>query len=177
MLDCETSEGRKAIVREDFVKEYFAERENVIIKKPRNKASYDDGLMYRKGHPTKPDGLMGVCEIKSRVHWGRDAKTPFTLDKLMTASYLITESKLYHLRRMSREHNVNSYILLHIPHDKCILSFRVTDRNGEFLIRHKAQRTNTYNTVNDYKGKVNRVNAFIPMQENRRQLKLFKYGS
>ena len=170
MLDCETPEGQKAIAREEFVKDFFAKKENVTIKTPKYKANNDDGLMYRGGK------LMGVCEIKSRIHWGRDAKTPFTYATLKEGSYLITESKLAHLQQMSRKHKVNSYILLDIPHDKCILTFRVTDRHGNFLIKYESQRTSTYNTVNDYKGKVKRMNAFISIRDNKRHIKLFNYG-
>jgi hypothetical protein len=172
MLDCETTKGKEAIIKELNVKDILAKKLNIKITQPENKTSHDDGFIYRNGK------LHGVCEIKTRTYWSRDAKTPFTLEKFTSdpEGYLITGWKLKWLKERSIKNKIYSYIFLNIPHDKCIVKFRVTDTTGKFYIDYNVQNSKTYYSVNDYKGKTRRENAFIPHKGNEEHIEVIKYG-
>ena len=160
-LDCETKEGKKFIKHENFVKDFLEKKYNIKIKSPKWKDAADDGIMMRD------DRVVGVFETKTRVYWNRDSKTPYTLNNLKNDrdGYLITESKILNLYKQSKEKRIQSFIFLHIPHDKVIVRINISNRNGDALAKYTSQKTETYNTCNDYKGKTVRKNAFIPFDE------------
>lgn len=172
MLDCETPKGKEAIAKEVDVKNILAEKLNIKITTPQDKANHDDGLIYRE------DKLIGVCEIKTRTYWSRDAKTPFKLERFLSdyRGYMITGWKLDWLQKQSEKNNIYSYIFLNIPHDKCIVKFRVTNKVGEFFIKYKIENSESYYSVNDSKGKTWRDNAFIPFKGNERHIETINYG-
>ena len=108
MLDCETPEGKKFIKKEKEARailENFYKEKALVIKSPKDKASMDDGMMYMKSK------LHGVCEIKTRPHWNRKRKEPFTLERFLNdrRGYLITEWKLTWLQKVSKEKGIWSY--------------------------------------------------------------------
>jgi hypothetical protein len=115
----------------------------------------------------RDDRVVGVFETKTRVYWNRDSKTPYTLNNLKNDrdGYLITESKILNLYKQSKEKRIQSFIFLHIPHDKVIVRINISNKNGDALAKYTSQKTETYNTCNDYKGKTVRKNAFIPFDE------------
>ena len=160
-LDCETKEGKKFIKHENFVKDFLEKKYNIKIKSPKWKDAADDGIMMRD------DKIVGVFETKTRVYWSRDSKTPYTLNNLKNDrdGYLITESKILNLYKQSKEKRIQSFIFLHIPHDKVIVRINISNKNGDALAKYTSQKTETYNTCNDYKGKTVRRNAFIPFDE------------
>jgi len=172
MLDCETTKGKEAIAKENDVKNILANKLNIKITTPQNKDNHDDGLIYRG------EKLIGLCEIKTRTFWSRDAQTPFKLDRFLSdkLGYMITGSKLDWLQKQSKKNNIYSYIFLNIPHDKCIVKFRVTDKAGKFFIKYKIKNSKTYYSTNDYKGKTYRDNAYIPHDGNEEHIEIIKYG-
>ena len=104
MLDCETPKGQEAIAQELDVKNILAEKLGVKITTPQNKTKHDDGFIYRE------EKLIGVCEIKTRDYWSRDAKTPFTLERFLSdgRGYMITGWKLEWLQKQSKNNNIYS---------------------------------------------------------------------
>ena len=175
MLDCNTTEGKKFIKKENETRnilQNFYKDKLLTIKKPTDKAHTDDGMMYMNSK------LHGVCEIKTRPHWNRKRREPFTLERFLNdrKGYLITEWKLTGLQKVSKENLIWSYIFLNIPYEKRIVKFRVTDRDGNFFIKYNSDFTETYYSSNDYKGKVFRDNAYIPYKGNEEHIEWFNYG-
>ena len=102
MLDCNTTEGKKFIKKENETRnilQNFYKDKLLTIKKPTDKAHTDDGMMYMNSK------LHGVCEIKTRPHWNRKRREPFTLERFLNdrKGYLITERKLTRLQKESKE--------------------------------------------------------------------------
>ena len=172
MLDCQTPTGKKFITHEANVKNILCDKLNIRIDQPDLLTSHDDGFIY------KGQQLIGVCEIKTRPYWSRDKKTPFTLKRFLNDGdgYLITAWKLTWLRDQSKKNNIYSYIFLNIPHDESIVKFRVTRQSGDFFIKYNTKNSTTYYSANDYKGKTQRLNAYIPYKENEKHIEIIKYG-
>ena len=76
----------------------------------------------------------------------------------------------------SKKYNIYSYIFLNIPHDESIVKFRVTRQSGDFFIKYNTKNSTTYYSANDYKGKTQRLNAYIPYKGNEKHIEIIKYG-
>ena len=159
-LDRYTTEGKKFIGEERATGKLIEKHYGVRVVFAQNDAEKFDAFIH------KGNELVGVAEMKTRVFWNRDAGTFFTLDKLREKGYLITAGKLDILKKQSRIYNVYGYVFVYLPKDKKVLSFKVSDKEGNFLFNFKRFRTKTKYSCNDYKGDTERVNAFLPIKNN-----------
>ena len=166
-LDCESEKGKLHMKNESEVRKRICDFYQVSFTKPNEKTHPNDGFIYKDGK------LIAVAEVKNRIYWSRDKKSPFTFKHLKDDSegYMITASKLYDLKKNSEIHKINSYIFLGIPNEKLIIRIAVADKNGKFLIKFKEKKRESYYSCNDQKGKVYRVNAYIQYEENKSKFK------
>jgi len=164
-LDCNTIEGKKFIRSQRETGFLIEKLLNMQVKHTTDDAEKFDCYMY-SNHDSS---LMGVAEIKTRPFWSRQYQTPCTLDKIKWDGYLITAEKLDILSAQSRKRRVSSFIFVNLPNDspKKILSFEVSKADGKFLFNFYRKVTTTRYSCNDFKGNVNRSNAFLPIRGNK----------
>tara|TARA_Y100000361_G_C11101028_1_gene311935 strand:+ start:252 stop:761 length:510 start_codon:yes stop_codon:yes gene_type:complete len=160
-LDRYTTEGKKFISKEKQTGRLIESHYGIRAVHTTYDAEKFDVFMH------KGNELVGVAEIKTRPYFNRALKTPCTLQKLRDKGYLITAEKLDVLRSNSRMYNVYGYIFVNLPNDKKVLCFKVSDKEGNFLFDYDKRTTKTKYSCNDHKGDTKRLNAFLPIKNNK----------
>ena len=159
-LDRYTTEGKKFISEERVTGKLIEKNYGVRVVFSNNDAEKYDAFIH------KGNELVGIAELKTRPYFNRPLKIPCTLDRLRDKGYLITAEKMDILQKQSRIYNVYGYVFAYLPKDKKVLSFKACDKEGNFLFNFKRFKTKTKKTCNDYKGDVERINAFLPIKNN-----------
>lgn len=171
-LDCDTVEGQKHIARQNWILKFIEKNGDKIKCVPtEDKICGFDAFVY------KDDILSSVIEIKNRPYINRAQKNYATLRALQQfGTYLITAEKLDVLQRISRQKRCKSFVVVNLPNDspRKLLFFQITDWKGRFVIDFERKTSRTYYSSNDWKGKIDRVNAFIPINNNQ-FLKVMSY--
>lgn len=162
-LDCNTEEGRKHIKKQDWILKVIEKNKKGVKCIPTEEQDCGfDAYIY------KNKILSAVIEIKNRPYINRSKKTPATLKSLeQYGTYLITAEKLDILRKESRKNKCKSFVVVNLPNDSKILFFQITDWRGRFVMDFERKTTKTFYSSNNYKGKVDRENAFIPIKNNK----------
>lgn len=160
-LDRYTTEGKKFISKEKQTGRLVEAHYSIRVVHTTYDAEKFDVFMH------KGNELIGVAEIKTRPYFNRRLKTPCTLQKLREEGYLITAEKLDVLQSTARMYNVYAYIFVNLPNDKKVLCFKVCDKDGNFLIDYDKRKTKTKYSCNDDRGDTERLNAFLPIKNNK----------
>jgi hypothetical protein len=159
-LDRYTTEGKKFISEEKRTGRLIEAEYGVHVTHTTYDAEKFD-IFINKGNE-----LTGIGEIKTRPYFNRKLKTICTLDMLRDKGYLITAKKLNVLQRQSRIYKVYGYIFVNLSNDRKVLCFKVSDKDGNFLLNYSTKETKTRYSCNDYKGDTKRKNAFLPIKGN-----------
>lgn len=171
-LDCDTKEGQKHIHRQNWIFKFIEKNGKDIRCIPtEDKTCGFDAFIY------KDEILSSVVEIKNRPYLNRTNKQVATLSTLEKyGTYLITAQKLEVLKRASRQYCCKSYVVVNLPNDnpRRVLFFQITDYKGRYVIDFEKKVSRTFYSSNDYKGKIDRENAFIPLKNNK-FLKILNY--
>lgn len=173
MLDCDTPKGKTFIQNEsrvaDFLEASYGWRIAGYEKSFEGKTNHADRLILREVNGSLQ--LEAIAEIKSRKTAG---DKEFNLEYLKKAgTYLITHEKLLHGQSLSRLHKVPFCVIVDLMLDSWILSWKVTDRFGEFRFDFDAKETKTQDTCNG--GVAMRENAFLPLNFAKKILKNGNY--
>lgn len=164
-FDCDTHEGKKHILKQNWIFKFIEKNgKNIKCEPTQDKSCRFDAFVYKNGF------LSSIIEIKNRPYLNREDKQLATLESLYRLrTYLITLEKLEVLQRASRFYDCKSYVVVNLPNDnpRRVLFFQITDETGEYVIDFETKISKTFYSSNDYKGKVNRKNAFIPLHNNK----------
>ena len=160
-LDCDTPKGKSFIKSQNMTMKIIERTyRGIKLKKTKDKAEKFDAYIHKDG------GLYGVCEIKTRPYYSKKQEQPCTFDLLKQNDYLITAEKLKVLQNQSKKFKIKSYIFVNLPFENKVVQIKITDENGEFLVKYEIKKSTTYATCNEEKGEVERINAYIKYDEN-----------
>lgn len=151
MLDINTPAGQETLKAEQRAYRIIQKHTpNVqFIQTPKELDGKIDGFSVRDGV------LTGVFETKCRQ---------VSVEQMMDwGSWLITNTKLEHLRRLSSVLRIPSFGYLYCRKDEAVMIWQITDDNGKYLFDFDVKRTKTRATVNG--GVAFRKNAFLPVEE------------
>ena len=169
MLDCDTALGKTFIKNENKVADILSSKYGYILAKysdtESGKSVSNDRLILKEvnGSPI----LKGIAEIKSRKTAGGKR---FDYDYLQKAgTYLISNHKIVDGQKLSALLKVPYLVIVDLMQDSWILSWKITDSNGEFLFDFQVEQTKTQDNCNG--GVAFRHNAFLPIGEAKRILK------
>lgn len=109
-----------------------------------------DGFICKNGVVT------GVAEIKSRDTDYNTLMTSFA------GEWLVTHQKLLDLQSVSRLLKVPSYGLVYLTKSDCVIVVAITNSEGEFVCRHREERSQTQATCNG--GVANRMNSKVDVR-------------
>lgn len=163
-LDCDTKEGKKHIQKQNWILRFIEKNsEGVKCTPTGEKICGFDAYVF------KNKILHSIIEIKNRPYINRANREFATLEKLKElGTYLITAEKLDVLKAVSKKHKCKSFVVVNLPNDtpRRVLFFQITDWKGRFVIDFSRKTSQTFYSSNDYKGRIERVNAFIPINNN-----------
>jgi hypothetical protein len=155
-LDILTPRGQQTLVDEAAAAAIW-ERANpgfAYITTPKDTASSIDAVLVRDG------SIQAIAETKCRYG--------LTLDQFRGAfggEWLVTMDKLVSASRLAAGLCVPLYGFLYLADEGVLLTQRITDSTGQFVVRLRCENTATQKTVNG--GSVVRANAFIDMSQAR----------
>lgn len=171
MLDSQTKVGRQNILKQNWVLEYLKKEEGIDYIPTEKKNDVYDAEVFRA------EKLIYLIEIKNRSYINRAAKEKATLKRLSElGTYLVSYSKLTDLRDRAKEKGCSSVLCVNLPHDNKIMMFEISNSIGDFLFEFKIEKTETFRSCNNFRGKVFRENAFLPINNNP-FLKIYSYDS
>jgi len=120
---------------------------------PKSMPADVDGVLHRGGE------LLAVVETKCR---------DMTVGQLMggfEAKWLVTFEKIVRARKLAVGLGLPLSGWLYLPPDKALLTLRICEPDGTFVVPFDVQTTTTQRTVNG--GSATRSNAFISMTNAR----------
>ena len=117
-----------------------------IIETDKDSPALCDGFMVQNGI------ITGVFESKCRN------ATVQTFEKW--GSWLITYEKLDGLAWMSNKLCISAFGFVYCIQDDAILMWRITDREGNYIVELDLKKSKTQATING--GQAERVNAYLP---------------
>ena len=160
-LDCKTEKGRRFINAQyettNILKNIYPSLDFIHSK---NDTQEEDCWIYNNKK------LFGVAEVKCRPYINRKNKIPFTLEIIKEKydnKYLITKTKIDNLQNISLRRKIASFVFLCLPFEKKIISFKITNSKGEWIIPVESRKTRTMYSCNDHKGTIERENAFLQL--------------
>lgn len=161
MLDAHSKIGRQNIQKQHSVFDFVQRAEGVRCQPTGADNSIYDADVYLG------EKLIYIMEVKNREYINRSIRERATLRKLSKmGTYLITLKKLEGLRDLAAKKNCPARLYVNLPFDKKILVFQICDEFGRYLFNFKTETTGTFRCCNNFKGKVERVNAFLPINNN-----------
>ena len=151
MLDINTKRGQESLRDEHEMLRYIQDKFNVkFVESPKDKSSACDGFICQNYK------IVGLFESKCR----------YDMDSSLLKkrnSWLITHQKLLECQTLSRLLKIPFVGFLYLVSDKTIYSCKITDENGDFIIKYDVKKTITRKTING--GEIIRENAFIPVKD------------
>ena len=148
-LDCNSTKGRHYIAEQNKSCEIISRKYGVdVFITPDDSASDVDCLLY------KNKKLVGIAEIKSR-NMSHEQLKKF-------GDYLITFEKLLKGRDLSIKLNVPFLLFVSLLEDNKIIYWKITDKNGNFIVPFACKNTQTQATCNG--GNTERFNAYIGLE-------------
>lgn len=146
-LDILTEKGQKTLLEENLVIEKLKQKWKVeIINTDKDDCASIDNILV------KNNTTMAICEVKCRQ-----------LTRKQLASYgntwLITHQKIKEGAQVSRLLRVPFIGVLYLVPDDIVLYWKITDKDGNYLIDFDVRNTETQRTVNG--GLIIRENAYL----------------
>lgn len=151
MLDINTPAGQKTLKQEQRAYEILAQHhpDTFVAHTPKDSAAKVDGFLVRG------NVVAGIVETKCRKA---------TLEQMADwGSWLVTNVKIEHIRKMSSVLKVPGYGLLYLVPDDALMLWQITDDAGTYSFDFEVKRTKTRATVNG--GVAFRKNAFLPVAD------------
>ena len=146
-MDIKTEKGKQSLLYEDKMLNTIKEKYNIdIIETDKDSPALCDGFMVQNGI------ITGVFESKCRN------ATVQTFEKW--GSWLITYEKLDGLAWMSNKLCISAFGFVYCIQDDAILMWRITDREGNYIVELDLKKSKTQATING--GQAERVNAYLP---------------
>ena len=150
MLDINTKLGQKSLKDEFKMLRYIQSKFNVnFIESPKDKSSACDGFICQNFK------IIGLFESKCRYDMGSNL-----LKK--RNSWLITHRKLLECQTLSKLLKVPFVGFLYLVLDQSIYSCKITNSDGDFIIKYDVKNSITKKTING--GEIIRENAYIPVK-------------
>ena len=148
-MDILTEKGQQSLKKENEMLGIIKSKYGVdIIETHKDKPALCDGFTVRNGI------ITGIFESKCRNNTLQDFNE--------WGSWIVTYDKIDGLAWMSSILCVPAIGFLYLIPEKTILTWTITDNEGNYLFDFKVDKTITQRTING--GKIERENAYLPMK-------------